>query len=221
MTDEYDPPTQMQDIHRRVGGWFDAFVGSARYQRLSETERDKASGVVRFFTEYSFRYVGAAPEQWNRSVLTECCREILPRKVSAEPAFFQAIAPVLSAFFEFLADGKLLSNARDLSKAARELNEGIVAESRDERNWGPAKAFVMAAERAGVNTCDQEAMTRFLLEHNLRQLSRLNAVQEAPRPRPASLPGQTTPVRYSQPKPGRNGPCPCGSGKKYKKCCGK
>ena len=27
-------------------------------------------------------------------------------------------------------------------------------------------------------------------------------------------------VRYEKPKPGRNDPCPCGSGKKYKKCCG-
>jgi SEC-C motif-containing protein len=27
-------------------------------------------------------------------------------------------------------------------------------------------------------------------------------------------------VRYEAPKPGRNDPCPCGSGKKYKKCCG-
>jgi hypothetical protein len=27
-------------------------------------------------------------------------------------------------------------------------------------------------------------------------------------------------VRYDEPKPGRNAPCPCGSGKKYKKCCG-
>lgn len=36
--------------------------------------------------------------------------------------------------------------------------------------------------------------------------------------------GQKTPhgetVRYEKPKPGRNDPCPCGSGKKYKKCCG-
>jgi uncharacterized protein YecA (UPF0149 family) len=23
-----------------------------------------------------------------------------------------------------------------------------------------------------------------------------------------------------EPEPGRNDPCPCGSGKKYKKCCG-
>lgn len=27
-------------------------------------------------------------------------------------------------------------------------------------------------------------------------------------------------VKYETPKPGRNDPCPCGSGKKYKKCHG-
>ncbi|MEM6985341.1 MAG: YchJ family protein [Pseudomonadota bacterium] len=30
----------------------------------------------------------------------------------------------------------------------------------------------------------------------------------------------TEPVRRSVPKVGRNAPCPCGSGTKYKKCCG-
>ncbi|AAS94726.1 YchJ family protein [Nitratidesulfovibrio vulgaris] len=29
------------------------------------------------------------------------------------------------------------------------------------------------------------------------------------------------PYRREQPKVGRNEPCPCGSGRKYKKCCGK
>jgi preprotein translocase subunit SecA len=29
------------------------------------------------------------------------------------------------------------------------------------------------------------------------------------------------PVRRAAPKVGRNDPCPCGSGKKYKHCCGK
>ena len=27
-------------------------------------------------------------------------------------------------------------------------------------------------------------------------------------------------MRRNKPKVGRNDPCPCGSGKKYKKCCG-
>jgi hypothetical protein len=30
----------------------------------------------------------------------------------------------------------------------------------------------------------------------------------------------TTPIRRTAPKVGRNEPCPCGSGKKFKKCCG-
>ena len=31
---------------------------------------------------------------------------------------------------------------------------------------------------------------------------------------------RTKTVTRDQPKIGRNEPCPCGSGKKYKKCCG-
>ena len=34
-------------------------------------------------------------------------------------------------------------------------------------------------------------------------------------------PAKQAPVRHDGPKVGRNDPCPCGSGKKYKKCCGK
>lgn len=34
----------------------------------------------------------------------------------------------------------------------------------------------------------------------------------------AALPAE--PLRRSEPKVGRNDPCPCGSGKKHKKCCG-
>ncbi len=36
----------------------------------------------------------------------------------------------------------------------------------------------------------------------------------------AGLKDKAAPVRRDQPKVGRNDPCPCGSGKKYKKCCG-
>lgn len=42
--------------------------------------------------------------------------------------------------------------------------------------------------------------------------------QPAPGPPP---PPQPTTIRRDTPKVGRNDPCPCGSGKKYKKCCAK
>ncbi|NQV33400.1 MAG: SEC-C domain-containing protein [Phycisphaeraceae bacterium] len=32
---------------------------------------------------------------------------------------------------------------------------------------------------------------------------------------------QVKQIKLDQPKVGRNDPCPCGSGKKFKKCCGK
>jgi preprotein translocase subunit SecA len=44
-------------------------------------------------------------------------------------------------------------------------------------------------------------------------------VMRDPRMGPANV--VTPPAKPSQPKVGRNDPCPCGSGKKYKKCCGR
>lgn len=44
--------------------------------------------------------------------------------------------------------------------------------------------------------------------------------QEQVANQPVGRPAQPTTVRRTQPKVGRNDPCPCGSGKKYKKCCG-
>ncbi|MBW3595844.1 MAG: SEC-C domain-containing protein, partial [Planctomycetes bacterium] len=34
-----------------------------------------------------------------------------------------------------------------------------------------------------------------------------------------AAPAATT-IRHAAPRVGRNEPCPCGSGKKFKKCCG-
>jgi uncharacterized protein YecA (UPF0149 family) len=38
-------------------------------------------------------------------------------------------------------------------------------------------------------------------------------------PGQAAAGGKPLTFRREQPKAGRNDPCPCGSGKKYKKCC--
>ncbi len=42
-----------------------------------------------------------------------------------------------------------------------------------------------------------------------------------PLPRPANPPLASAQTYVAPPKVGRNDPCSCGSGKKYKKCCGK
>jgi SEC-C motif len=218
---EGDAEQELESIHKQVGGWFDAFLNSRQFETLTEAQRDEAPSVVRLFAEYSFSHVGMTPEKWNRSGLTDCCIDVLPRKMSAGRAFFQAVAPVLSNFFDFLAEGGLLSNGRVLAKAVAGLGEEIVAASEDKRSWRPAKAFVMAAEEAGVDLSDRKAMERFMVLRNLQLLSRQPAVPPVTPQTTPSLPEPVMPVRRSEPKIGRNDPCPCGSGKKFKKCCGR
>lgn len=38
---------------------------------------------------------------------------------------------------------------------------------------------------------------------------------------PMAMPPRPTPVHTEGPRVGRNSPCPCGSGRKYKQCCGR
>jgi len=38
---------------------------------------------------------------------------------------------------------------------------------------------------------------------------------------PGMMPGKVETFRREEPRVGRNDPCPCGSGKKFKKCCGR
>jgi SEC-C motif-containing protein len=56
--------------------------------------------------------------------------------------------------------------------------------------------------------------------HQHRERALFDCVDGAWLYRDAEAP-QIETARRQQPKVGRNEPCPCGSGKKYKKCCGK
>jgi hypothetical protein len=55
-----------------------------------------------------------------------------------------------------------------------------------------------------------------------REESRTRAKSTAQSSAKANLnpPAEASPIKKAAPKTGRNEPCPCGSGKKYKKCCG-
>ncbi|MBN2059220.1 MAG: preprotein translocase subunit SecA [Deltaproteobacteria bacterium] len=75
-----------------------------------------------------------------------------------------------------------------------------------------------------------EELTERIREETLMTLSRIQLLrrrpQEMPREKKKSLhlshgeSGQVETVKRKDKKIGRNDPCPCGSGKKYKKCCG-
>jgi uncharacterized protein YchJ len=75
--------------------------------------------------------------------------------------------------------------------------------------------LVMQARADGVDTQDDQAMQRYVAEYNLRLMEESLSAQ--PDFQALSPP---MPIVEQSPKIGRNAPCPCGSGRKYKKCCG-
>src|SRR5437870_5160176 len=217
MSDDYSEE-QLSAILATVDAWFEAFAKSPEFARLSDSQRRKAGAITEFFAKYTYEYLAIAPNEWNCAAVEECCTEILPRKVSAGPSFFEAIAPVLSAFFTFLEDQSLLGNGRALAGAVQGLGDEIVTNAEDPSNWGPAKLFLMAALEAGVDIHAEGALEAYMLQYNLRQFARsrfASAAQSASPFAPAQEPNQ----RESRAPADRYDPCPCGSGKKYKFCC--
>lgn len=70
------------------------------------------------------------------------------------------------------------------------------------------------AEHAAVQAAEQNRITRMNFDHP-------DANKEASGAEPAAAqPIKNAPVQRNMPKVGRNEPCPCGSGKKYKNCHG-
>src|SRR6266571_340545 len=171
MSHEYSEK-QLDAILATVGAWSDAFAQSPEFGRLSGSQQRKASAITEFFTKYTYEYLLLSPCEWDCAAVEESCTEILARKVSAERSFFEAIAPVLSAFFTFLEDQSLLRNGRALAEAVADLGDEIVTNAEDRSNWGPAKHFVMAAHEAGIDLRDPDALEAFIVQFNLRQAAR-------------------------------------------------
>ena len=97
------------------------------------------------------------------------------------------------------------------AKTWAESSEWLGLEIRDTTGGGPADtdgtvSFVAAFKTAGEERKHVEN-ARFIREEGLWVYD-------------GQVIAKGVPVRHAEPKPGRNDPCSCGSGKKYKKCHG-
>jgi len=140
--------------------------------------------------------------------------------------------------------GVIDSNWKDYLFGMDQLREGISWRSYGQRDplvEYQHEAFAMFTEL--IKTIDEEIIERlfktFAVEERFSQgvfkrseetfihkeYSALEASgspeTKIPSAMPDMRPGKETTYKRKEPKVGRNDPCPCGSGLKYKKCCGK
>ena len=91
-------------------------------------------------------------------------------------------------------------------------------------------AIVSRVFRVKVQTAEDAQISRqrgvirnMNAQHNAMQSFDANAARAAAdrSPMASRRQGESVTVVRTGPKVGRNDPCPCGSGKKYKHCCGR
>jgi len=198
--------------------WFlsTEFVNSVITEGLPAELLEDADFIADRLVYYSLGYLRMDPEEWDEPALRELLFDILPRKISADEGLFAKVGPVTEAFLSWLGSEGLLEDADALATTVHGWSEQIATAGMDPRNWGPAKRFMMQAEQAGVDITDSAALKAYVAQQQTELLTR-HALADTSEPMDYSPP---VPIVEHSRKIGRNDPCPCGSGKKYKKCCG-
>lgn len=94
----------------------------------------------------------------------------------------------------------------------------------EESSWLGLEIIAAEAGQASDTTGTVEFLARFKDAegdaHEHHEISLFEKVGGAWRFRDGESPGNRVPYRNTEPRIGRNDPCRCGSGKKFKKCCG-
>ncbi len=198
----------------------EAFSKSPEAQQISEKYGD--IGWYQLLLEFGVDYLGEVVDEMTLGSVREFVLDYVPRKVSTEPSSAPEIIEELTKFWQFLDREYHLPEAKKIVEwlSAEERSEELAEELADCGNFGMAKSLMMMGQAAGFDMTTQEGLNEFLLAYNSQLLAnRLNAAAPptASPPRAASRGSN----RLTNDRPRRNDPCPCGSGKKYKKCCGR
>jgi hypothetical protein len=206
---------EYEDGEQRSEELVDRFMESEPAGKLKPELFESAGFIAYHMLEYAWSYVGSSPEELDEFTLEKVLLEGFPRKLTAERDLFEKIAPVIACFLEWLETEGILADTSGLIETVRGWKDAIVANGMNPQYWGIAKSLMMQARADGADIGDEQAMQRYISEYNLRLMEENTSAQ-------ADFGGlsPTLPIKELSPKIGRNAPCPCGSGRKYKKCCG-
>jgi preprotein translocase subunit SecA len=151
---------------------------------------------------------------WAKEILMRCAMSVYERKE-------KEYGPIMREVERVVLLGEVDRKWMDHIDAMDELRKGIGLRAIGQRDP------VIEYKFEGYEMFD--AMTRAIKEDTVRKLFLVRITQgAAPKREQVAKPGETPSedgkgktVQNKKKKIGPNEPCPCGSGLKYKKCCGK
>ncbi len=196
-------------------------------EKTAATEWNWEGLFIDFGGQFNFAADLPAPESpgLNQQTLGESLRDQVQRQLEARTTEFGA--PVMEHLMKVLLLQTIDDQWKDHLLSIDHLKEGIGMRAYGQRNPKEEykrEAYGLFMEMMGrirhevvnklfrVQLAREEEVTRMEEEQRRER----NALTRAAGPPPAVQ----APAKRDAASVGRNDPCPCGSGKKYKKCCG-
>ncbi|GFP25171.1 preprotein translocase subunit SecA, partial [Candidatus Hakubella thermalkaliphila] len=205
--------------------------------KVNEMTAEVVGSVLRAFTSNS-----SYPEEWDLEGMLSYLCSIIPVQVRASDYDLEDLTPGR-------LEEDLVGKALDLyqkreeeigAETLRQLERYIMLRVIDNRWREHLYEMDYLKEGIGLRAIGQrdplveykhegyemfQAMIQNMKEDIVRYLFRVKVAKEEARPQPlrmvTSQPATKKQTTVHRVKVGRNDPCPCGSGKKYKKCCGR
>ena len=189
---------------------FKMFSRSKEYMKLPVNLKEVTMYALELFIDFSYNYLGSRPEEISIDELEELLFDLFPRKLSYERESLIETLEVIKAFFIFMEMEGYHPDSKNLAHFIDKNQSEILKECENPDNFGVAKSIASFATKEGVDLSNENEIAQFIKQFNQRSFDergRLLNINESEVSNEEKVP--------------RNSPCPCGSGKKYKKCCGK
>jgi preprotein translocase subunit SecA len=178
-------------------------------QRFHEEQlRDKVVNEVQANYEASYAHVGDAMREVERQIMLQLLDNLWKDHLTNMDQLRQGIG--LRAYAQ-------KNPKQEYKRESFELFEQLLENIKHETIR--YLSHVQVSSQEDIDRIEQQRKNQAL--NHQYQHAQLNELNDSEDGTNQNSPDSVKPVLRSGPKVGRNSPCPCGSGKKYKQCCGK
>jgi hypothetical protein len=206
--DEYDEGFQFyvfEKLSRR-------FAASEFAQSLEELDEESIAFIFEIILNYAWSHNKTTPENLNEAVLKKVLTDILPRKAVLHEEAIGFVPEIAAGMLRYFQECEILPNGAALAEKVLTWSEEIIRKGKNRKLWDAGKKLSIEALENGLNPQDPDTLRDILsgymeLEAMLEDDTDMDYTPNIP-------------IKDYIQKTGRNDPCPCGSGRKYKKCCG-
>jgi len=193
------------------------FGGSPYAAELSDLTPEEAAGEIENWLTLAHQYTSLAAGRMSLAVLRKALYIWMPARLIDPPEYFEQLPFLLAAFLRFLHASGRLDQPEPFFALAEEARTRLPELAADPTNWSWGKSFLMRGQRAGFDVSTEEGRAAWIQAFLEIQSAELRNGKDEAGDQEEYV---TAPIHRDEPRVGRNDPCPCGSGRKYKKCHG-